>query len=110
MPSIFESFIVFSEKWCDGIIDCPNSGEDESLEKCPNRFRCKAGNRVSIASSKICDGVPDCDDLSDEINNICLDRFFCPALNNTKVSKIKRFVANQNQNTAIGLSRQNIFV
>ena len=76
-----------SSLWCDGIVHCPVSGEDESVERCPDRFRCKAGNRVSIASSQVCDGIPDCDDLSDEINNTCADRFFCPALNNTKVRR-----------------------
>lgn len=63
------------DRYCDGIEDeawkiinrpeCPK-GFDE--RNCPKRFKCKAGHRVSIEESRVCDGKKHCDDGSDEQN------------------------------------------
>ena len=68
-------FYPIGDRYCDGYIDeawvyinsseCPR-GFDE--RDCPKRFYCTAGDKLNIEISKVCDGVPDCDDLSDEQN------------------------------------------
>ena len=69
------SFYPLGDRYCDGYEDeawtyindsnCPK-GFDERF--CPNRFRCKAGDRVSISVKQRCDAVIDCDDDADELN------------------------------------------
>ena len=63
------------DRYCDGIKDdfynITNKsncfkGFDEL--KCPKRFVCKAGNKVSIDVDQKCDGKQDCDDNIDEHN------------------------------------------
>ena len=70
---------------CDGIIDCTLDNSDEP-DNCPSRFNCAAQNAVSIPVDQVCDGFPDCDDESDETD--CANRFYCPALGNTKVLRV----------------------
>jgi len=86
MPNITYTKVITSDYFCDGIVHCPLTAEDESEARCPDRFRCKAGKKVSIAPGKVCDGIPDCDDMADETNVTCPGRFFCLALGKTKVS------------------------
>ena len=67
------SFYSFGDRYCDGVVDevwkfindsaCPR-GFDEIA--CPGRFDCKSGDEVSIPEAKVCDGIIDCDDGSDE--------------------------------------------
>ena len=69
------SYYPMGDRYCDGIedeayklinnSDCPK-GFDEL--HCPKRFKCQAGNRVSINIDQKCDGKIDCDDASDERN------------------------------------------
>lgn len=56
------------ETWvCDGKIDCLGGGEDERLCDCqPDEFKCNSGGCVSV--EYVCDGQPQCPDLSDEFN------------------------------------------
>jgi len=57
--------LCIPQTWrCNGIDDC-EGGEDEKLCDCgPDQFKCQTGGCVS--SSKICDGVKNCPDYSDE--------------------------------------------
>ena len=60
-------------RYCDGIEDnfygitnkstCTKGFEEL---KCPKRFICKAGYKVSIDVDQVCDGKQDCDDNTDE--------------------------------------------
>ena len=69
------SFYPLGDRYCDGYEDeawayindsnCPK-GFDEQF--CPNRFRCKAGDRVSISVKQRCNEVIDCDDGADEMD------------------------------------------
>ena len=61
---------------CDGFYDCPNRADEAS---CANRFYCDDGSK-SIPLSKVCDSVPDCEDMTDECqqcarNNLADDKF-----------------------------------
>ena len=72
-------FYRLGDRYCDGIIDpaftflndpnCP-AGFDERSEDCTERFYCSTGNMISIPRSRINDGNQDCDDGSDETENI----------------------------------------
>ena len=63
------SYYPMGDRYCDGIedeayklinnSDCPK-GFDEL--HCPKRFKCQAGNRVSINIDQKCNGKIDCDD------------------------------------------------
>nr|XP_026691396.1 low-density lipoprotein receptor-related protein-like isoform X1 [Ciona intestinalis] len=85
-PAMVSFLTIGKELWCDGIIDCPFSGKDEEISRCPDRFRCNAGGRISIPISRVCDGVADCDDRTDESNATCSERFYCPVLGGSKIS------------------------
>ena len=61
------------DRYCDGIEDNFYGITNESNcfkgfdeLKCPKRFVCKAGNKVSIDVDQICDEKQDCDDNRDE--------------------------------------------
>eukprot|EP00116_Pleurobrachia_bachei_P001159 sb/3461421/ len=60
------------EKVCNLIDDC-GDGSDE--EKCENNFRCRTSegqsHQLYFPLYKMCDGVPNCMDLSDECNDRC---------------------------------------
>lgn len=58
------------EIWkCDGHIDCLNE-EDERLCDCnEEQFKCNAGGCIN--KSQVCDGIPNCYDMSDELG--CID-------------------------------------
>ncbi|XP_070570506.1 low-density lipoprotein receptor-related protein 2-like isoform X2 [Ptychodera flava] len=60
------------EKHCDGIEHC-NDGEDEKLENCMNKhgFVCDGDKRIPY--SWLCDKIPDCVDVSDEMECITYD-------------------------------------
>ena len=81
---IFAQVEVLSTRFCDGIVDCSVTMEDELSGLCVSRHICQAGPRISIAQSQICDGTIDCDDQSDESN--CPDRFECASLGGAKVN------------------------
>ena len=80
---ICPSFIMMGDRYCDGIIDeawtfinnsaCPR-GFDEM--HCSKRFSCQAGDKISIDTNKLCDEVEDCDDASDESDELCPQLFF----------------------------------
>ena len=77
--SFYNSFYLLGDRYCDGIenqlawnyIDksACSPGLDEEL--CPKRFRCKAGNKMSVDVLEVCNGVVDCDNGSDESASIC---------------------------------------
>ena len=79
---ICPSFIMMGDRYCDGIIDeawmfinnsaCPR-GFDEM--NCSSRIPCQAGDKISIDINKLCDEVEDCNDGSDESDELC-PRFF----------------------------------
>uniref|UniRef100_H2Z7C7 G-protein coupled receptors family 1 profile domain-containing protein n=1 Tax=Ciona savignyi TaxID=51511 RepID=H2Z7C7_CIOSA len=75
---------LMRELWCDGVIDCPFSGKDEEITRCPDRFHCPSENLISIPMSSICDGEVNCDDGRDESNETCSGRFYCPVLDASK--------------------------
>jgi len=81
--------VVNSKQFCDGIPHCTVNFEDELDAMCADRFWCAASGRISISESRVCDGVIDCDDESDEASDTCPDRFFCSALGGTKVMLCK---------------------
>ena len=61
------------DRYCDGIEDNFYGITNKSScfkrfdeLKCPKRFVCKAGNKVSIDVDQVCDGKQDCDDNTDE--------------------------------------------
>ena len=75
----YNFFYPIGEFYCDGFEDefawkylnetaCPYRFDEKS---CPNRFKCKAGGKVSIDSSQVCNGVIDCDNGDDENNQNC---------------------------------------
>ena len=76
---ICHSYFMMGDRYCDGVVDdawmfinnsaCPQ-GFDEAF--CPNRFSCKASNKISIELTKLCDNVQDCDDGSDEMRPNCI--------------------------------------
>ena len=75
-------YFMMGDRYCDGIIDeawmfinnpACSRGFDEM--HCSKRFFCKAGDKISIDTNKLCDEVEDCDDGSDESDEQCL-RFF----------------------------------
>ena len=77
---------VYGEQLCDGIPQCDVTQYDEDDVHCPGKlFHCPAKNRINIPSSRVCDGIVDCDDGSDESKANCPDRFFCSSLGGTKV-------------------------
>nr|XP_026693920.1 G-protein coupled receptor GRL101-like [Ciona intestinalis] len=60
----------------DNFIGLCTEGFDEA--NCTNRHLCIEGASISISSSRVCDGVVDCDDGSDEIESLCRgSRFYC---------------------------------
>ncbi|XP_078495741.1 uncharacterized protein LOC144751249 [Ciona intestinalis] len=50
-----------------------DSGFDEV--NCTNRHYCKSGGLVSIDKSRVCDGITDCNDTSDE-SDVCKSKLF----------------------------------
>ncbi|XP_078492175.1 uncharacterized protein LOC144747763 [Ciona intestinalis] len=80
--------LIHNILYCDGVEKPVGFGKQSWKCKhgfdevnCPNRYYCKNGNDVSISESKICDGVINCDDGSDELETKCRKlRFYC--LNN----------------------------
>ncbi|XP_078485036.1 uncharacterized protein LOC113474128 [Ciona intestinalis] len=64
-------------------------GYDEA--NCSSRHYCRQGESVSVDLSRTCDGVVDCDDLSDEEISLCESkRFYC--VNKTPLSVDRRLV------------------
>ena len=85
----FHIFTLDSTRWCDGKVDCPPDGADETKERCPNRFHCRSSGGVNIEKDRVCDGIIDCDNNEDENNETCGEiRHFCPVLGSTKVSHV----------------------
>ncbi|XP_078486268.1 uncharacterized protein LOC113474958 [Ciona intestinalis] len=73
----------------DDFIDLCTEGFDEA--NCTNRHLCIEGASISISSSRVCDGVVDCDDGSDELESLCRgSRFYC--LNKDPISVPKTTV------------------
>nr|XP_026692799.1 low-density lipoprotein receptor-related protein 1B-like [Ciona intestinalis] len=73
---------LHKRQYCDGIpivyYDICSTGFDEV--NCPGRYYChnKTDLLFSIGESLLCDGVPDCNDGSDEWESICsASRFYC---------------------------------
>jgi len=60
---------------CDGKWSACSPRIVEEEEGCPARFYCKSGDAISIDVNLLCDGIPQCDDFSDEVD--CSDRFYC---------------------------------
>ena len=68
-------FYPLGDRYCDGYEDeawkyINNSNCSKGFDErfCPDRFRCKAGDRVSINVKQKCNGMNDCDDGADETN------------------------------------------
>ena len=72
---VCHTFFTIGEYYCDGeyspvhqnirSLGC-SKGFDELF--CPKRYACSAGDKVSIRSDQICNGIFDCNDYSDERN------------------------------------------
>ena len=69
---------------CDGIPHCADMRDEAD---CMLRFRCETGDdgKISVPVEMKCDGKRDCKDGADEHPDLCPERFFCSALNGTKV-------------------------
>uniref|UniRef100_F6XSI6 G-protein coupled receptors family 1 profile domain-containing protein n=1 Tax=Ciona intestinalis TaxID=7719 RepID=F6XSI6_CIOIN len=89
---------LWAPQICDGIwqsdVDCGERINEEELN-CPGRFYCKNGVSISISItqliSKVCDGVINCDDESDEaVERNCEDgRFYCEVRRNNTDRLVK---------------------
>ncbi|OWF54256.1 Hemicentin-1 [Mizuhopecten yessoensis] len=65
---------VKAEKWCDGIVDCPQAEDEHYCANCSSAHEYECDNHRCMPLSKRCDGNNDCGDWSDE--------FSCVRINN----------------------------
>ncbi|XP_069106281.1 uncharacterized protein [Argopecten irradians] len=60
-----DAYCIWEEKWCDGVIDCPNVSDENYCANCSiDQYECD--HHMCIPLSQRCDGVNDCGDWSDE--------------------------------------------
>lgn len=72
------------EALCDLAVDCP-AGEDELPARCVADFVCADSPDTVLSGVRRCDGVPDCDDASDEAD---CDFFTCSPLQRITAAQV----------------------
>uniref|UniRef100_H2XND0 G-protein coupled receptors family 1 profile domain-containing protein n=1 Tax=Ciona intestinalis TaxID=7719 RepID=H2XND0_CIOIN len=86
---------------CDQVIDCPDLSDECPCQDAPgicrrvmtfwdksNEIYSTCGESYTHSTNRVCDGVADCDDRTDESNATCSERFYCPVLGGSKVISI----------------------